>query len=254
MPFQSIYGVGASPVLTATAIVVSSFTAHGAYLAALDRATGREKWRTARPAVHPEFGDSRTPVLTTIAGHPTVVSWGIESIGGHDPDTGRVLWTYPHGANQRMGSMVTSVVADGDRLFLPLENGMMALSATRLAAGADPVLWTSRGGASALTTPVLYAGRIYAVSAASVATCTDAASGTVLWRGRLAGQYYSSPVAAAGHVYFTDETGRTTVVAAAPAFEVVAQNDIGEPVVATLAPVDGDLYVRGQHHLFRVGR
>ena len=56
----------------------------------------------------------------------------------------------------------------------------------------------------------------------------------------------------AGRVYFTGDAGKTTVVAAAPTFEVVGENDIGEAVVATLAPVDGDLYIRGQHHLFRV--
>jgi outer membrane protein assembly factor BamB len=254
VPFQSIYGVGASPVLGATAVLVSSFTADGAYLAAFDPATGRERWRTPRAAVHAEFGDSRTPLVMTIGGRPTVVAWGIDALAGHDLETGRVSWTYEHGANRRMGSMVASLFGAGDRLFLPLENGMIALSAAKLAAGGDPVVWTSRGGASALATPVLYDGRIYAVSAAGIATCTDAETGAILWRQRLAGEYRSSPVAVAGHVYFTDETGRTTVVAAGPVFQLVAENDVGEPVVATLAPVDGAFYIRGQHHLFRVGR
>ena len=253
VPFQSMYGVGASPVLGAASVLVSSFTPEGAYLAAFDAATGREQWRTPRAAVHAEFGDSRTPLLTTIGGRPTVVAWGLDALEGHDADTGRVLWTYGHDANRRMGSMVASILADGDRLFLPLENGMIALSAAKLAAGTDPVLWTTRGGASALATPVLFEGRIYAVSAAGVATCVDAGSGEILWRQRLAGAYRSSPIAVAGHVYFTDDTGRTTIVAAAPVFRLVAQNDIGEPVVATLAPVDGALYIRGRHHLFRVG-
>ena len=253
VPFQSMYGVGASPVVAAGAVLVSSFTPAGPYLAAVDAATGRERWRTARPDVHPEFGDSRTPLLMTIQGRPTVIVWGQDELAGHDAATGRLLWQYAHGANQRMGSMVTSILGNGDRLFLPLENGMIALSAARLAAGSDPVVWASRGGSSALTTPVLYEGHIYAVSAAGVATCTEATTGTVLWRARLAGQYHSSPVAVARRVYFTNEAGTTTVVAAAPAFEVLAENDIGEAVVATLAPVDGTLYIRGQHHLFRVG-
>jgi outer membrane protein assembly factor BamB len=253
VPFQSMYGVGASPVLAAGTVIVSSFTAAGPYLAAVDAATGRERWRTARPDVHPEFGDSRTPLLMTIQGRPTVVVWGLDELAGHDAATGRRLWRYAHGANQRMGSMVTSILGDGDRLYLPLENGMVALSAAKLAAGSDPVVWASRGGGSALTTPVLYEGRIYAVSAAGIATCTEATTGTLLWRARLSGQYHSSPVAVARRVYFTDETGTTTVVAAAPAFEILAENDIGEAVVATLAPVDGHLYIRGQHHLFRVG-
>ena len=181
-----------------------------------------------------------------------MVVWGLDELAGHDIETGQVLWTYAHGANQRMGSMVTSAVADGERLFLPLENGMVALSAAKIAEGRDPVLWTSRGGGSALTTPVLYGDRMYAVSAAGVATCTDARTGDLVWRARLSGQYRLSPVAVAGRVYFTDDDGKTTVVAAAPEFKVLSENDLGEPVIATLAPVDGDLYVRGQHHLYRV--
>jgi outer membrane protein assembly factor BamB len=55
-------------------------------------------------------------------------------------------------------------------------------------------------------------------------------------------------------VYFTDDAGKTTIVRAAPAFEIVGQNDVGEPVIATLAPVDGDLYIRGTRHLFRISR
>ena len=252
VPFQSIYGVGASPLLAPEAVLVSSFTPAGPYLAAFDAVTGREKWRTARADVHPEFGDSRTPLLTTVRGRPTVVVWGMDELAGHDLETGQVLWKYAHGAKHRMGSMVTSVVGNGDLMFLPLENGMIALSAAKLVDGADPVVWTSKGGGSALTTPVLYEGRIYAVSAAGVATCIDAKTGALLWRARLDGQYSSSPVAMAGRVYFTGDAGKTTVVAAAPTFEVVGENDIGEAVVATLAPVDGDLYIRGQHHLFRV--
>jgi outer membrane protein assembly factor BamB len=254
VPFQSLYGVGASPTLASDSVLISSLTADGPYLAAFDAATGRERWRTARAPVHPEFGDSRTPLVMTIQGRPTVVVWGIDELAGHDMADGRVLWKYAHGANARMGSMVASLVGNGDLLYLPLENGMLALDTTRLAAGEDPVTWTSRGGASALATPVLYDKRLYAVSAAGVATCTDAATGELLWRSRLTGEYRSSPIAVADRVYFTDQTGKTTVVKAGPAYEVVAENHIGEPVAATLAPVDGDLYIRGERHLFRVSR
>ena len=253
VPFETIYGVGASPILAPHVLLVSGFTSAAPYLAAFDPASGRERWRAARPAVHPEFGDSRTPLVVRIDDRPVAVIWGTDELAGYDVATGKQLWRYTHGANHRMGSMVTSIVADGDRLFLPLENGMIALSGARLAAGEDPVLWTSRGGGSALTTPVLYGGRIFAVSGSGVATAVDAATGELLWRARLEGEYHSSPIAVAGKIYFTNEAGRTTVVAAAAKYEVVEQNDLGEPIVATLAPVDGDLYVRGRYHLYRIG-
>ena len=252
LPFESIHGVGASPVLAQNTLVVSGFTAAGPYMTALDAATGRELWRTARPDVHPEFGDSRTLAVLDIGGRPTVVVWGMDELTGHDLGTGEVVWRYRHGANGRMGSMVASIVTNGDAIYLPLENGMIALSAAKLAANQDPVLWTSRGGSSGLATPVLYDGRIFAVSSVGVASCTDAQTGAILWRSRLSGEYYSSPVAMAGRIYFTNESGLTTVVAAAPKYEALAENAIDEPVSATIAPVDGHLYVRGHGHLFRI--
>ena len=252
LPFESIHGVGASPVLAQNTLVISGFTAAGPYMTALDAATGRERWRTMRPSVHPEFGDSRTLAVVDIGGRPTVVVWGMDELTGHDLDSGEVVWRYRHGANGRMGSMVASIVAKDDAIYLPLENGMIALSAAKLAAHQDPVLWTSRGGSSGLATPVLYDGRIFAVSSVGVASCTDARTGAILWRSRLSGEYYSSPVAMAGRIYFTNESGLTTVVAAASKYEALAVNAIDEPVSATIAPVDGHLYVRGHGHLFRI--
>jgi outer membrane protein assembly factor BamB len=253
VPFETIYGVGASPVLAHDTLVISSFTPKGPYLVAFDTKTGREMWRTSRVSVHPDFGDSRTPLVVTVNGHPTVIVWGIEELTGHDLATGKVSWHYAHGANGRMGSMVTSMISRGDMLYLPLENGMIALSLARLAAKQDPVVWTSTSGGSGPATPVLYEDRIFAVSAAGIASCVDALTGAPLWRARLAGDYYSSPVAVAGKVYFTNESGTTTVVAARSNYQMLAENQVGEPVVATIAPVDDHLYLRSHNHLYRIG-
>ena len=152
-----------------------------------------------------------------------------------------------------MGSMVSSLVASGDLLYLPLENGIVALSASNLAAGRDPVVWKSRGGGSALTTPVKYEGRIYAVSAIGVASCTDAGTGDVLWRTRLDGEYHSAPIAAAGKVYSRTSRGKRRRVTSASDYKVLAENDLGERVVATIAPAGGDLYVRTLNRLYRIG-
>jgi outer membrane protein assembly factor BamB len=252
VPFDTIYGVGASPVLAHDTLVVSGFVAEGPFLVAVDAGTGREMWRTSRVAVHPDFGDSRTPLVVTIQQRATIIVWGMDELAGYELSTGRELWRYLHGGNHRMGSMVASMVSNGDMLYLPLENGMIALRLSALAEGRDPVVWASRGGSSALATPVLYGGRIFAVSAVGMASCTDAMSGELLWRTRLQGQYYSSPIAAAGKVYFTNDSGSTTVVAAGPKYEVIAENDLEEMMSATMAAVDGKLYVRGHSHLYGI--
>jgi hypothetical protein len=249
-PFQSLYGVGTSPIVANDTLVIASNTPSSSYLAAFDPATGQQRWRSARAAVDPEFGDSRTPLVRTIGKKTLVVVVGKEDLAAHDLSTGRELWRVSHGANHRLGSMVASLLARDDVVFLPLQNGMVALSLTRAAAGADPIVWTSKGGASGNATPVLYQDLIFAVSSGGIATCTDAATGELCWRTRLSGQFDASPVAMAGNVYFTNDAGVTTVVAAASTYQKLAENDLGEPVTATPAAVDGYLYVRGHEHLY----
>ena len=61
---------------------------------------------------------------------------------------------------------------------------------------------------------------------------------------------YASPIAAGGHVYFTDRNGTTVVVRDSEQLEVVATNSVGETVDATPAPVDDELFIRGEKHLF----
>jgi outer membrane protein assembly factor BamB len=250
VPFDGMYGVGASPVLAYNTLILSSVTSDGPYLAAFDAESGRELWRKARVAVAPD--DSRTPLVVTIDGRRTVIVWGSDDIAAHDLATGTVLWKHPHNVKQRVDAMVPSALAAGDRLYLPLHNGMTAMSLSALAHGKDAVLWESRGGASGLSTPVLYQDRIYAVSAAGIASSVDASTGRLVWRSRLHGEYYSSPIAMGGNIYFTNDAGVTTVVAAADTYQALATNEIGEPVSATIAPVDGHLYVRSHQHLYRI--
>ena len=69
----------------------------------------------------------------------------------------------------------------------------------------------------------------------------------------MGGKHQASLVAGDGKVYFTGETGVITVVQAGVAFEVLAKNDLGEPIVASPALAGGRLFVRGTRHLFCIG-
>jgi hypothetical protein len=45
----------------------------------------------------------------------------------------------------------------------------------------------------------------------------------------------------------------TTVVAAGPEGKVVGQNHLDEPVWASIAVSDGNIFIRGENHLFCIG-
>ena len=64
---------------------------------------------------------------------------------------------------------------------------------------------------------------------------------------------YASPIAANGYVYLTGRRGTTVVIKDSEQLEVVAANSLGEGVDATPAPVDNELFIRGERHLFCLG-
>jgi outer membrane protein assembly factor BamB len=67
-------------------------------------------------------------------------------------------------------------------------------------------------------------------------------------------EFKSSPVLIDGKVYAASEAGDVFVLAAEPKYRLLATSDLGEPVRASPAVADGRLYVRGQNHLFCIGK
>ncbi|MEM8735436.1 MAG: hypothetical protein AAGG44_14480, partial [Planctomycetota bacterium] len=64
------------------------------------------------------------------------------------------------------------------------------------------------------------------------------------------GSIYASPVAAGNHVYITDLAGTTMVITRGERPQPVSVNVLGEPVSASLAFASGQLFIRGEQHLF----
>jgi hypothetical protein len=61
---------------------------------------------------------------------------------------------------------------------------------------------------------------------------------------------YASPVGAADRVYFFGRDGHAVVLKHGSEFEVLAENKLDEGIDATPAMVDGEIFVRGQDHLY----
>ena len=68
---------------------------------------------------------------------------------------------------------------------------------------------------------------------------------------RLTTEASSSPIAVADRIYITSEAGRTTVISSKDQ-TLLAENELGEEVYATMAIAGGDIFIRGTTHLFRV--
>lgn len=89
-PFTNIYGMGASPVIVGDKVVLVADQEVDSYIAAWDRATGEELWRTPRPEAH--SGHS-TPVLwETPEGDTQLIVAGSFLLDAYDPETGEKIW------------------------------------------------------------------------------------------------------------------------------------------------------------------
>ena len=87
--------------------------------------------------------------------------------------------------------------------------------------------------------------------------CFDAKTGAELYgQQRLkSGTYSGSPVLADGKIYVTSEEGVTTVVAAGPKFEVLAENPLNsEYCLSSPAISDGRIYIRTAQNLYAIGK
>ena len=117
---------------------------------------------------------------------------------------------------------------------------------------ATAILWREQKSVPEVPAPLFYQGVLYAIVNGGILSCFNASTGTVLYRERIGapGPYFSSPVAAAGRVYITSSEGIVTVLKSGDTLEILARNDLGEPIFATPAPVDEMLYIRTSRHLW----
>jgi outer membrane protein assembly factor BamB len=86
-----------------------------------------------------------------------------------------------------------------------------------------------------------------------VLVCLDGKTGEELYRERLGAAGNSSPVASDGHVFVSDNDGKTFVVKAGRAFQLLATNPLGERISASPAITGDWLIYRTDSHLYCIG-
>ncbi len=118
------------------------------------------------------------------------------------------------------------------------------------------VQWQDGRGVPEIPSPLVYQGRVYLVRNGGLLACRDLETGKVIFDERVGapGGYFASPLGADGHVYLASDTGVITVVQAADRLDVLAHNDLGEPVFASPAAVGKTLYIRSSQHLWAFGQ
>ena len=107
-PFNNIYGMGASPIIVGDLVVLVCDQSLGSFIMAVDKRTGLERWRTARPEA--KSGHS-TPVLwTSPEGEEQILVPGSFLLTAYAARTGERRW-WVRGLSFEMKS--TPPMADG---------------------------------------------------------------------------------------------------------------------------------------------
>jgi outer membrane protein assembly factor BamB len=117
---------------------------------------------------------------------------------------------------------------------------------------ATHVAWKDSRGVPEIASPLFYRDRLYLVRDGGLVT-SYAPDGTLLLdRRRLGvlGQYAASPVAADGRIYAASVSGTVVVFRAGDTLDVLARNDLDDPIMATPAIAADTLYVRTAHYLW----
>jgi len=249
------WGTASSPVIHDGRVIVQVDTSKEDYLLALDARTGREIWRTARQEL-PSWG---TPTIVTSGGRTEVVTNSSNFVYGYDFATGKELW--------RLGgsSQITSptpiftpdaiIIASGRRPQAPIF--AVKPGASGDITGTASVLWQKTQRGPYMPTPVIYGDQLYVLGNAGLFDSYNYRSGAELYRARLAHKgsgFSASPVIADGRLYASSEDGDIFVVKTGPAFEVLGQYSMGEPLMATPAIAGGTMFVRGERTLFAIGK
>ena len=228
-------GYGASPAIFGELVIAASDNKGGGAIAAFERATGKVVWKQDRPA-KPNY---TSPVLLQIDGRDQLLFSGCDLVSSFDPRTGKKLWEVEGSTTE----CVTSIVTDGERVFTSGGYPRSHVSAIR-ADGSGKTDWENKDRVY-VPSMIVNDGHLYAALDAGVAMCWKSDTGEEVWKGRLGGTFSGSLVLVGDNLMATNESGRTYIFKANPtAFELVAENQLGDQSFSTPAVCGSRIYLR----------
>ena len=248
---ETQHGGGGSPIIHGDLLIVSCDGFDDAFVVALDKNTGKQRWKTYRR--RPWSQAYTTPLVIRVGERDQVVSVGAHHAAAYDPANGKEIWRVSYGDGF---SNVPRPVYGHGLVFITTGFQQPALLAVRPDGTGDVtrshVSWTLQRAAPLTPSPLLAVDELYIVNDSGIASCLDARTGKVHWMQRLGGAFSASPVFADGRIYFLNEDGVTTVVAPGTTFQLLATNPLPGPALASMAVSAGSFYVRTASQLYRI--
>lgn len=235
-PDRYKYGYAASPCLYRDQIIIVGDYDGDAFLASLDRATGKTVWKIKRPS---KISFS-SPIIGNVAGREQLLLSGGEQVAAYDPATGEVLWKVPGATTY---ATCGTMVWEEDRVYA--SGGYPKPETVCIRAdGSGKVLWSNNVKCYEQSL-LAHGGHVYAVSDGGIAYCWRGIDGRTMWKKRLGGKYSSSPLLVGDTIHVFNERGEGFAIAASPeSFQLRGESRVGDEVFASPVVVDETMYLR----------
>jgi outer membrane protein assembly factor BamB len=251
MRMRGTFGEAASPALRGDVVIVNWDHEGDDFIAALDKNTGKELWRTPRD----EESSWGTPLIVDFKGQQQVIVGATMKVRSYDIATGKQLWQ----CGGQTANMIPTSVADADTVyaisgFRGASVQAITLGRTGDLTGTDAVRWSHDKNTPYVPSPVLAGNRLYFLSSRGAAlSCFDTRTGKAHFEAQsLPGvmNAYASPVASKDRVYVSSREGKCVVLKQSDTLEILATNSIGEGTDASIAIVGNELFLRGKENLY----
>ncbi len=173
----ALWGYASQPLIDGNKLILLA-GGPGTHCVALNKDSGEEIWRVGTTS---EQGYS-PPLMIQQAGIRQLVLTSPDSIYAVDPDTGKVLWTQPYGADN--GSIIMTPIHSGNYLFVAgfsNKNLMLELATDKPEA---KTLWRDqpkRALSPVNVQPFLMDGKVYGLDQGGEFRCFEIPSGTIDW-------------------------------------------------------------------------
>ena len=258
---RSAWGSASSPVVYEDKLIMLYDNEEESWIAALDKRTGEELWRTARD----EVSTWATPYVWENELRTEIVTSGVNRIRSYDLD-GQLLWEMD--GRMSWASIATPFSSHG---LVYVNSGYFRdehrpAYAIRPGASGDITLaerersnefvaWYQPRAGNYNTSPLIYGDIYYSLLDRGFFEAYDAATGEQVYgrrRIRVGASFTSSPWAYNGKIFALSEQGDTYVIRAGREYEVIGVNSLDEMAMASPAIVGDRLLIRTSSKIYSI--
>ena len=261
-PIYLEFGTGSSPGLADNLLIIVNDNEKQQYIAAFDKKTGKQVWRTNRDIAkgQPARSGWATPFIWRNVLRTEIVTIGPGEAISYDL-TGKELW--------RMSGMSGSPVPTpfaydgllhinggrGRPLFAVKPGAKGDISLPKDKTSNEFVVWSQPRSGTYLPSSLAYNGAIYSLTETGILSRFDAKTGKQIYKTRVdptATAFTTSPWAYNGKLFLLSEEGQTFVVDAGEEFKLLHVNALDDFTVATPALVGERLLIRTEKRLYSI--